>query len=84
MTWLHTYLGVFCGWLLFAIFVTGTLSYFTPEMTRYLMPERHVISLPQDTLIDHSFAFLKENASDADEWRVHLRVRARTHRPCAC
>lgn len=79
MTWLHTYLGVFCGWLLFAIFVTGTLSYFTPEMTRYLMPERHVISLPQDALIDHSFAFLKENASDADEWRVHLPTDRNAH-----
>lgn len=72
MIWLHTYLGVLCGWLLFAIFVTGTLSYFTPEITRYLMPERQEISLPQHALIEHSFTFLNANASDADEWRVYL------------
>ena len=26
MSWLHTWSGLILGWLLFAIFVTGTLS----------------------------------------------------------
>ena len=43
MIWLHTYLGIISGWLLFVIFVTGTLSYFTPEITYWMMPERQVI-----------------------------------------
>ncbi len=33
MIWLHTYLGIISGWLLFVIFVTGTLSYFTADIT---------------------------------------------------
>ncbi|AXT40556.1 PepSY domain-containing protein [Alteromonas sp. BL110] len=72
MIWLHTYLGVILGWLLFAIFFTGTLSYFTPEITRYLMPERASISKSQQTMIAHSFAYLGEHASEAEQWRIAL------------
>ena len=28
MAWLHTWAGLTFGWLLFAIFLTGTLAYF--------------------------------------------------------
>ncbi|TKB04329.1 PepSY domain-containing protein [Alteromonas portus] len=72
MIWLHTYLGVILGWLLFAIFFTGTLSYFTPEMTRYLMPERGHISQSQQSMIAHSFAYLGTHAGEADQWRIAL------------
>src|SRR5690606_20527900 len=32
-SWLHTWSGLLLGWLLFAIFLTGTLSYFRQEIT---------------------------------------------------
>lgn len=72
MIWLHTYLGVILGWLLFAIFFTGTLSYFTPEITRYLMPERGSISQSQQSMIAHSFSYLNKHAGEAEEWRIAL------------
>lgn len=72
MIWLHTYLGVISGWLLFAIFFTGTLSYFTPEMTRYLTPERDKVTQSQHNIIAHSFNYLTEHAKTADEWRIIL------------
>ena len=72
MIWLHTYLGVVLGWLLFAIFFTGTLSYFTPEITRYLMPERASISQSQQSMIAHSFGYLSKHAGEADQWRIAL------------
>lgn len=72
MIWLHTYIGVMIGWLLFAIFFTGTLSYFTPEITRWLMPERGNISQNQTVLIKRSLAYLNEHARTADEWRIYL------------
>src|SRR3546814_12240603 len=35
MAWLHTWTGLLLGWLLFAIFVTGTSAYFQEEITRW-------------------------------------------------
>lgn len=39
MTWLHTWSGLLFGWVAYAIFVTGTASYFKPEITRWMQPE---------------------------------------------
>ncbi|HEV7314113.1 PepSY-associated TM helix domain-containing protein [Sphingopyxis sp.] len=46
MAWLHTWTGLVLGWLLFAIFVTGTASYFQEEITAWMTPE--VRSVPVD------------------------------------
>ncbi|MDN5540760.1 PepSY domain-containing protein, partial [Comamonas sp.] len=39
MSWLHTWSGLLLGWLLFAIFVTGTLSFFKNEFNLWMRPE---------------------------------------------
>lgn len=39
MAWLHTWAGLIFGWLLFAIFLTGTMSYFKSEITHWSQPE---------------------------------------------
>lgn len=39
MRWLHTWSGLIVGWLLFAIFVTGTSSYYKNEITLWMQPE---------------------------------------------
>ena len=39
MAWLHTWSGLVVGWILFAVFVTGTLSYFRPEISQWMRPE---------------------------------------------
>src|SRR3546814_13473285 len=39
MAWLHTWTGLLMGWLLFAMFVTGTAAYFQEEITRWMKPE---------------------------------------------
>ena len=39
MAWLHTWAGLIFGWLLFAIFLTGTLAYFKGEITHWMQPE---------------------------------------------
>ena len=41
MSWLHTWSGLVLGWLLYAIFFTGTLSYFQNEITLWMKPELH-------------------------------------------
>ena len=41
MSWLHTWAGLVLGWLLFAIFLTGTLSFFRNELNLWTHPELH-------------------------------------------
>lgn len=41
MHWIHTWSGLIVGWLLFIIFVTGTSSYYRPEITLWMQAELH-------------------------------------------
>jgi uncharacterized iron-regulated membrane protein len=71
MAWLHTWTGLLLGWLLFAIFVTGTSSYFQEEITAWMTPE--VRSVPADG--PESFAaatrWLGREAPGASEWSIY-------------
>jgi len=39
MSWLHTWSSLLLGWLLYAVFFTGTLSYFVDEVNARIKPE---------------------------------------------
>ncbi|KAF1853505.1 hypothetical protein Lal_00046462, partial [Lupinus albus] len=39
MAWLHTWAGLVVGWVLFAVFVTGTASYYKDDISRWMRPE---------------------------------------------
>ena len=39
MTWLHTWIGLLTSWLLYFVFVTGTLGYFDSEIDLWMKPE---------------------------------------------
>ncbi len=39
MAWLHTWGGLLAGWVLFAIFFTGTLGVFDDDITDWMKPE---------------------------------------------
>lgn len=71
MIWLHTYVGLVFGWLLFAIFATGTLSYFNPEITQWMKPELVKVSGEENT-INRSLEQLHLTAKDASSWRIYL------------
>lgn len=55
MAWLHTWTGLIFGWLLFAIFLTGTMSYFKEEIIHWahfmsmVMPASIIASYGDDT-----------------------------------
>ncbi|WP_321314294.1 PepSY-associated TM helix domain-containing protein [Halarcobacter sp.] len=49
MTWLHTWSGLILGWLLFAIFVTGTSAYYRGEITLWMKPELHKSQVSEKT-----------------------------------
>ena len=72
MAWLHTWTGLIFGWLLFAIFLTGTLSYFKDEINHWSTPE--VQSHPLDPVASLALAqrYLQSNAGHANSWVIRL------------
>jgi uncharacterized iron-regulated membrane protein len=72
MAWLHTWIGLIFGWLLFAIFLTGTLSYFKAEINRWTHPEIPVRSVQAAASIERAQAYLQHNAAGASRWFISL------------
>jgi len=70
MAWLHTWLGLTFGWLLFAMFLTGTLSYFKEEITHWAQPEVPVRALDTRAALEHAQAFMQGAASGASSWYI--------------
>ena len=67
--WLHTWSGLIVGWLLFMIFITGTLSFFRDEITYWMRPELHSISTSkqqdQAAVLNNLFQQLNLHIQDA-------------------
>ena len=71
MIWLHTYTGLVGGWLLFAIFLTGTLSYYNAEFTHW-MTKSELNTQSQKTLVEQGLNALKQKGADALRWYMGL------------
>lgn len=74
MTWLHTWAGLVVGWVLFFIFVTGTIGYFYMELDRWMRPEQPLRSKPVIAMdaVTMAEAHLKQRAAGADAWTISL------------
>lgn len=71
MAWLHTWSGLVVGWILFAVFVTGTLSYFRPEISQWMRPElRDMQARPGAAA--KAIATLQQRAPDSPRWFIRL------------
>ncbi len=57
LSWLHTWIGLTCGWVLFLVFLTGSLTVFAPEIDAWMRP----------ALRAQSRLSLSENAAAAQE-----------------
>ena len=74
MSDLHIWAGLLVGWILYAMFLTGTVSYFNSEITQYMLPELHVsqtLPTPAQT-VERVTASLLERAPDASLISVSL------------
>lgn len=69
MAWLHTWSGLVVGWVLLAIFTTGTAAYFQEEITRWMQPEVTAASSPQ-AAAQNAVAFLRRQSPDAQSWYI--------------
>ncbi|MBX7275263.1 PepSY domain-containing protein [Pseudomonas sp. ERGC3:01] len=72
MAWLHTWAGLIFGWLLFAIFLTGTLSYFKDEMTHWMQPEVRAYPLDDARSLAAAQTYLQQQAPNAARWFITL------------
>lgn len=75
MAWLHTWWGLTAGWLLCAIFLTGTLAVFRQPITQW-MEARPVVQSTvggdRTAVLRAATAHLEANAGKARFWRIEL------------
>ncbi len=74
MNWLHTWTGLALGWLLFFVFVTGTVGYFDTEIDRWMQPELPLKAqnVSQEKLINMGLFHLQEKAIWSSKWQITL------------
>ncbi|WP_460131294.1 PepSY-associated TM helix domain-containing protein [Pseudomonas sp. S1_E04] len=72
MAWLHTWAGLIFGWLLFAIFLTGTLAYFKAEISHWMQPEVQAHSLDDARSLSVAQTYLQHTAPTAARWFITL------------
>lgn len=71
MAVLHTWSGLVLGWLLFAVFVTGTMSYYRAEISQWTRPELHAGS-DIDIAPHHALRHLQQIGQGASRWLIDL------------
>lgn len=76
MAWLHTWVGLLFGWLLYFMFVTGTLGYVDTEIDRWMRPELPPASYPlrAEDAARTGLAYLASHAPGARRWTVSVPV----------
>jgi uncharacterized iron-regulated membrane protein len=79
VAWLHTWLGVLFGWLLYFMFITGTVGYLDTEIDRWMRPELPLATVSQtpsatDASIRLATAYLSEHAQGARRWSITLPI----------
>lgn len=74
MSWLHTWTSLLLGWLLYAVFVTGTLSFFQNEITVWMKPELHqsVNTTSQQQQLGYALQYLNQNGQTAESWNIRF------------
>lgn len=70
MAWLHSWTGLLLGWLLFAIFLMGSMSYYRHEITMWMQPELAQYDVAQETALKTAYQYLDVHAHDAKSWYI--------------
>lgn len=76
MAWLHAWLGLLLGGLLYFMFITGTLGYLDTEIDRWMRPELPAARypLPPEPALLQAQTFLQTHARDARRWTITLPI----------
>lgn len=76
MAWLHTWVGLLFGWLLFFMFITGAVGYFDTEIDRWMQPELPPASFKHDLpeAVSTAQQYLQSKAANAERWVIFLPI----------
>ena len=74
MSDLHIWTGLLLGWFLFAMFLTGTVSYFKEELSQWMRPEiAHQADRPEAAVVAGRIATTLETvAPGTTQWSLRL------------
>ncbi|MFJ2995390.1 PepSY-associated TM helix domain-containing protein [Pandoraea sp. NPDC087047] len=74
MSDLHTWAGLLVGWLLYAMFLTGTVSYFKDELSQWMRPEvPHRQALSDPAVVAQAVTGqLTTLAAGSPQWTLYL------------
>ena len=74
MSDLHTWVGLLLGWVLYAMFLTGTVSYFKDELSQWARPElARLTERPDAAVVAQRFADgIDKIAPGTSQWSVRL------------
>lgn len=72
MSWLHTWGGLVFGWVLYAIFFTGTLAVFDKEIDLWMQPELPAQQVDQTSAMQRGLAYLERQYPQASAWNIGL------------
>ncbi len=70
-SFLHTWSGLILGWVLFVIFVAGTIAFWREGLNRWMRPELDRIEQPHLVLAGAQ-RFLQNKAPDAKTWFISM------------
>ncbi len=71
MAWLHGWVGLLLGWILFVMCLAGTLSVFKPEISQWMRPETSAKADPADA-VQAAANWLTANAKDSHAWYFNV------------
>ena len=72
MAWLHSWTGLLLGWVIFAIFLMGTASYYRHEINLWMQPQLAKYEIQQQTAILSATNYLQNHAPDAKSWFIGI------------
>jgi uncharacterized iron-regulated membrane protein len=71
MAWLHAWSGLLVGWILFAVFLTGTAAYLRPEISYWMRPEI-ALATPGPRDAEVAMAAMQRMAPGSPSWFITL------------
>ncbi len=72
MAWLHTWSGLVLSWLMFAIFLTGTLSFYRQEISLWMRPELQAGYSPGQPPSVQALLAVQRAAAQSAQWSLRL------------
>jgi uncharacterized iron-regulated membrane protein len=72
MAWLHTWVGLVPGWVLYIVFVFGTAAFFQYEIDAWMRPELGSGTRVSTRALEAADALLHRRGAGAESWTVSL------------